>query len=248
MKCFSSPEAIKWDGIPSLSWTIIASPSSRGRASLLSSRRTDDPAVDPARERAARVDGAAAFMITRVPPIPDTAGGAECREPRPQIDEPGAIGAVGHAGRRPRATTCAFRSRGNVTTARTPYNSSPHWNSCGCSRARPWKVQDANQSMDTATLASLQTVLTSAEVTQAAERVRILLELTPDILKFGENTQTAIIRSRRSMKWNRLQACGVPSGISARPRQPRTNGTPQTEACATKPVIQNIMEISQVEI
>ena len=37
------------------------------------------------------------------------------------------------------------------------------------------------QSMDPATLAMLQTLLTSAEVTQAAERVRILVELTPDI-------------------------------------------------------------------
>jgi hypothetical protein len=43
-----------------------------------------------------------------------------------------------------------------------------------------------NQSMDKATLAMLQTVLTSAEVTQAAERVRILVELTPDIFKLGE--------------------------------------------------------------
>jgi hypothetical protein len=42
------------------------------------------------------------------------------------------------------------------------------------------------QSMDPAALASLQTLLTNAEVTQAAERVRILFELTPDIFKLGE--------------------------------------------------------------
>ena len=41
------------------------------------------------------------------------------------------------------------------------------------------------QSMDPATLAMLQTLLTSAEVTQAAERVRILIELTPDIFKLS---------------------------------------------------------------
>jgi hypothetical protein len=29
--------------------------------------------------------------------------------------------------------------------------------------------------------------LSGAEVTQAAERVRILVELTPDVLKLGEN-------------------------------------------------------------
>jgi hypothetical protein len=43
-----------------------------------------------------------------------------------------------------------------------------------------------HQSMDPAALATLQTLLTNADVTQAAERVRILVELTPDIFKLGE--------------------------------------------------------------
>ena len=37
------------------------------------------------------------------------------------------------------------------------------------------------QSMDPAELAMLETLLSSAEVTQAAERVRILIEITPDV-------------------------------------------------------------------
>jgi hypothetical protein len=37
-----------------------------------------------------------------------------------------------------------------------------------------------------AALAMFQTLLSNAEVTQAAERVRILVELTPDIFKLGE--------------------------------------------------------------
>ncbi len=41
------------------------------------------------------------------------------------------------------------------------------------------------QSMDPAVLAMLQTLLSGAEVTQAAERVRILVELTPDIWPRG---------------------------------------------------------------
>jgi hypothetical protein len=36
-------------------------------------------------------------------------------------------------------------------------------------------------SMDPATHATLQTLLTNADVTQAAEHVRILLEITPDV-------------------------------------------------------------------
>jgi hypothetical protein len=42
------------------------------------------------------------------------------------------------------------------------------------------------QSMDPAALATLQNLLSNADVTQAAERIRILVELTPDILKLGE--------------------------------------------------------------
>jgi hypothetical protein len=42
-----------------------------------------------------------------------------------------------------------------------------------------------SQSMDPATLAQLQGLLSSAEVTQAAERVRVLFQLTPDIFKIG---------------------------------------------------------------
>jgi hypothetical protein len=41
------------------------------------------------------------------------------------------------------------------------------------------------QSMDPATLAMLQTLLTTAEVTQAAERVRTLVEITPDVWKLS---------------------------------------------------------------
>jgi hypothetical protein len=37
------------------------------------------------------------------------------------------------------------------------------------------------QSMDPTVLAMLQTLLSNAEVTQAAERVRVLVEITPDV-------------------------------------------------------------------
>ena len=43
-------------------------------APLFAANSNDPAAADPARERAARLDGAAMFMITRVPPIPDNAG------------------------------------------------------------------------------------------------------------------------------------------------------------------------------
>jgi hypothetical protein len=44
--------------------------------------------------------------------------------------------------------------------------------------------------MDPAALAMLQTLLTGAEVTQAAERVRILVEVTPDVWRLGGPAKT----------------------------------------------------------
>jgi hypothetical protein len=41
------------------------------------------------------------------------------------------------------------------------------------------------QSMDPAAMAMLQTLLSNAEVTQAAERVRILVEITPDVWRLN---------------------------------------------------------------
>jgi hypothetical protein len=43
-------------------------------APLFAANSNDPSAADPARERAARLDGAAMFMIAHVPPIPDNAG------------------------------------------------------------------------------------------------------------------------------------------------------------------------------
>ena len=46
------------------------------------------------------------------------------------------------------------------------------------------------QSMDPATVDVLETVLKSADVSATAERVRILVELTPDIMKLGGPRKT----------------------------------------------------------
>jgi hypothetical protein len=148
---------------------------------------SNDPAVDPARERAARLDGAAMFMITRVPPIPDNAGAGGMQ---------GAASAqLMSLARSVQWVTLAVRPEGdnlrislegecdNSTDAlqlKSALELMRMFARAGLENSKP------NQSMDRATLAMLQTVLTSAEVTQAAERVRILVELTPDIFKLGE--------------------------------------------------------------
>jgi len=146
---------------------------------------SDASSDDPARERAARVDGAAAFAITRVPPIPDNfaPGGAQSTQ-------------LASLARSVQWITLAARPEGdnlrvslegecdNSTDAIQLRSALELLRMIGRAGLESPKTR---QSMDPAALASLQTLLSSAEVTQAAERVRILVELTPDVLKLGEN-------------------------------------------------------------
>jgi hypothetical protein len=145
---------------------------------------SDDSAADPARERAARVDGAAAFMITRVPPLPDNfaPGGAQSTE-------------LANLARSVQWVTLAARPEGdnlrvslegecdNSTDAIQLKSALEILRMFGRAGLDNPKTR---QSMDPAGLATLQNLLSGAEVTQAAERVRILVELTPDIFKLGE--------------------------------------------------------------
>jgi len=155
-------------------------------APLFPANSNDPAAADPARERAARLDGAAMFMIAHVPPIPDNAGLGGMQ---------GAASAqLMSLARSVQWVTMAARAEGdglrislegecdNSTDAlqiKSALELMRMFARAGLENAKP------SQSMDKATLAMLQTLLTSAEVTQAAERVRILVELTPDIFKLG---------------------------------------------------------------
>lgn len=144
---------------------------------------SDASGDDPALERASRVDGAAAFVITRVPPIPVSfaADGKQSSQ-------------LASLARSVRWITLAARPEGddlrvslegeceNSTDALQIKSTLEVLRMIGNAALGSTKP---SASMDPATLASLQTLLTSAEVTQSAERVRILVELTPDILKFS---------------------------------------------------------------
>jgi hypothetical protein len=143
----------------------------------------DASTSDPARERAARLDGAAAYFITRVPPISDKPGGAGL---------PG--------GAASEQFLALARSVQWITLAARPEGDNMRLSLEGeCdSGASAQQLKSTlelvrmfgragldstknKQSMDPATLAMLETLLAGAEVTQAAERVRILMEITPDV-------------------------------------------------------------------
>jgi hypothetical protein len=149
---------------------------------------SDDPAADPARERATRVDGAAAFAITRVPPIPDNfaPGGAQSAQ-------------LASLAKSVQWVTLAARPEGNnlrislegecdnSTDAIQIKSTLELLRMFGLAGIDNPKTR---QSMDPAAFTLLQNLLSGAEVTQAAERVRILVEVTPDIFKLG-NTITS---------------------------------------------------------
>ncbi len=145
----------------------------------------DDSAPDPARERAARLDGAAAFAITRVPPIPDNfaPGGAASAQ-------------LASLARSVQWVTLAARPEGDDLRVSLEGECDNSTDALQLKSALELlrmfgraglDSQKTRQSMDPAAFAMIQTLLSTAEVTQAAERVRILLELTPDIFKLGES-------------------------------------------------------------
>jgi hypothetical protein len=139
----------------------------------------DDPAADPDRERAARLDGAAVFAIIHVPPMPDNfaSGGAQSEQ-------------LASLARSVQWVTLAANPEGDnfrislegecvsTTDARQLRSALELLRMFGRAGLDSPKTR---ASMDPAVLAMLQTLLTSAEVTQAAEHVRILVEITPDI-------------------------------------------------------------------
>ena len=144
--------------------------------------------ADPARERAARLTGAAAFAISRVPAIPDNFG-------------PGGVQSaqLANLARSIQWLTLAARPGGNdlrislegecatATDARQVQSAVELLRLLGRAAVENPKTR---QGMDPATFAFLETVLKTATVTQTAERVRILVEITPDVLKLGAPAKT----------------------------------------------------------
>jgi hypothetical protein len=145
----------------------------------------DASAADPARERAARLDGAAAFVISTVPPIPDNSAAAGGMQGAATEQLMGLARSL-------RWLTLAVRPEGddlrlslegecdNETNARQIQSMLELLRMFGRAGLESPKNK---QSMDPATLSQLENLLSSAAITQAGERVRILIELTPDIFK-----------------------------------------------------------------
>ncbi len=84
--------------------------------------------ADPARERAARLDGAAMFAITRVPPIPDNfaAGGAQSAQFASLARSVQWITLAA----RPEGDNLRISLEGECDNSTDAIKSGPRWNSC----------------------------------------------------------------------------------------------------------------------
>ena len=140
-------------------------------------------ATDPARERAARLAGAAVFAITRVPAVPDNfaPGGMQSAQ-------------LASLARSVQWITLAARPEGEdmrvslegecqtSTDARQLLSALEVLRLFGRAGLDSPKTR---HTMDPATFGVLETLLKTADIAQTAERVRILVEITPDILKWS---------------------------------------------------------------
>jgi hypothetical protein len=144
---------------------------------------SDDPAADPARERAAHLDGAAAFAITRVPQVPDNfaPGGAQSTQLASLARSVQWISLAA----RPVGDNLRISLEGECDNSSNALQLKSALEILRMFGRAGLDSPKTRQSMDPGALAMLQTLLSGAEVTQAAERVRVLIEITPDVWKLS---------------------------------------------------------------
>lgn len=172
-----------WNSVVFLDESRLAFVSGQSVDELFAAHSTS-PVADPVRAHAARFDGAAAFAVTQLPAIPE--------DPAPGSGPmSGAVPSqLMSLVRSVRWITFAVRPEGdnlrvslegecdNGENARQLETALELLRAFGRMGLQNQKTRD---SMSPAALASLQIALNSAEVTQTDQRVRILLELRPDI-------------------------------------------------------------------
>jgi hypothetical protein len=142
-----------------------------------------DSAADPARERAARVTGATVFVISRVPPIPDNfaPGGMQSTQLAGLIRSVEWITLAA----RPEGENLRVSLEGECHTSTDARQLQSALEMLRVFGQAGLESPKTRQTMDPATLGVLETLLKTADITETAERVRILVEITPDILKLS---------------------------------------------------------------
>jgi hypothetical protein len=142
-----------------------------------------DSAVDPTHERAARVDGAAAFLISRVPPLPENfaPGGMQSAQLANLLRSVQWITLAA----RPEGENFRVSLEGECLTSTDARQLQSAVETLRMFGQAALDSPKTRQSLDPAALGVLETLLRTADIKETAERVRILVEITPDILKLS---------------------------------------------------------------
>ena len=145
--------------------------------------RGETSAGDPARQRAARVEGAAVFVIARAPTAPENfaPGGAQSAQ---LLSMAKSVQWITLAAR-PEGDNLRLSLEGECQTATDARQIQSALQLLRMLGQAGLESPKTRKSMDPATFELAETLLKSADVSATAERVRILVELTPDILKLG---------------------------------------------------------------
>jgi hypothetical protein len=186
---FPTDDPVKWNSIVFLNDHRIAIVEGPSIAALVE-HQEDPPGTDPVRERAARVSGAAVFAISRMPQLAmdqaPAAGAQSAQQPSAQLMGLARSVQWVTMAARPEGSNVRISLEGECvsdTAARQLQATLEVFRSIARAGIETPKTR---QSMNPAMYDVLETVLKTADITASAERVRILVELTPDILKLGE--------------------------------------------------------------
>jgi hypothetical protein len=178
---FSGRDANDWNSLVFLDDHRIAMVQGSSIAPVLATNNANSS--DPVRERAARVAGAAVFAIGRVPAVPDNfaPGGMQSAQLAGLIRSVQWVTLAA----RPEGENLRVSLEGECRTdsdARQLQSALETLRVLGQAGLESPKTR---QSMDPATFSVVETLLKTADITESGDRVRILVELTPDILKLS---------------------------------------------------------------
>ena len=176
------PTESSWNSIVFLDDHRIAMVEGPSIAPVLESHGASS-AADPTHQRAMRVNGAAAFVISRTPAIPDNfaPGGMQSAQLTTLFRSVQWVTLAA----RPEGPNLRVSLEGECLTdtdARQLQSSLDMLRKFGQVALDSPKTR---QSMDPVTFGTVETLLKTADIEASAERVRILVEITPDIFKLG---------------------------------------------------------------
>jgi hypothetical protein len=179
---FSGPDSNNWNSLVFLDDHRIAMVEGSSIAPVLAPRAADS-AADPVRERVARVAGAAVFAISRVPAVPDNfaPGGMQSTQLASLVRSVQWVTLAA----RPEGENLRVSLEGECRTDTDARQLESALQTLRVLGQAGLESPKTRQSMDPATFNVVQTFLKTADITEAADRVRILVEITPDIMKLG---------------------------------------------------------------